>query len=110
MPGEERRFPRISARTTVLVESLDPDGTEELARTRSVGRGGCGFLSPAPLAPGTALQMLISVGRDVVKARAHVVYSHETPRGHEVGVEFVQLTPEDEVVLARLVEEGDGAD
>lgn len=101
---EHRRFPRFPAQTTLLVESLDRDGTEELARTRSVSRGGVGFSSPAPLREGTALRILLAVGSEVIRARGRVVYSLDAENGHEVGVEFVQITPEDERILLRLLE------
>jgi len=103
---EHRRFPRIPAHATVLVESLDPEGPEGLARTRSVSRGGCGFLSPAPLERNTPLRILFSVGSEVAKARGRVVYCVPTEdgKGHEVGVEFVQIDPGDESVLLRLLE------
>ena len=101
---ELRRFPRFPTQTTLLVESLDPDGPEELARTRSVSLGGVGFLSPRPLDEDTPLQILIAVGPEVVRARGRVVYSLAGSNGHEVGVEFVQITPADEEVLQRLLE------
>lgn len=103
---EHRRFPRIAAQATLLVESLDPDGPESLGRTRSVSRGGVGFLSPAPLAENTGLRILISVGSQVVKARGRVVYCELAGdgRGHEIGVEFVQIDPQDEEAFLRLLE------
>ena len=103
-PDDQRRFPRVPATTTILVESLDRDGTEEFARTSSLSRGGCGFLSPEPLEEGAALQLLISAGSEVIRARCRVIYSLEVDSGHEVGVEFVQITPEDEQALERLLE------
>ena len=108
---EHRRFPRIPAQATLLVESLDPNGPESLTRTRSVSRGGVGFLSPAPLDENTSLRVLISVGNDVVKARGRVVYCEPAGdgRGHEVGVEFLQIDPQDEAVFLRLLETASNA-
>lgn len=100
--SEGRRFPRIPARTTILLESLGSDGVEELARTRTVGRGGCGLLSPEPLVIGSALRILISVHHEVVRARGRVVYCHPAETGYEVGVEFLDISPEDEVTLTHL--------
>lgn len=94
----------MPAATTVLVESLDADGREEFARTSTLSRGGCGFLSPEPLDEGTAVRLLIAAGSEVIRARCRVVYSVEIDSGYEVGVEFVQITPEDETALDRLLE------
>lgn len=85
------------------MESLDADGTEEFARTSSLSEGGCGFLSPEPLDEGTAVRLLIAAGSEVIRARCRVVYCLEVDSEHEVGVDFVQITPEDGEALDRLL-------
>lgn len=101
---DHRRYPRVTAETTVLVESLAPDGAGELARTHSLGRGGCGFRSPEALQEGSILKILISAGTDVVKARGRVVYSTPMDNGFEIGVEFLEVDPSSEGALESLLE------
>lgn len=103
MAEDKRRFPRVPAHVTVLVESLAPGGPEELARTNSLGVGGCGFFSAEPLAEGTQLQVLISAGLEVVRVRARVAHSREVSGGWEIGVEFLDLGADDEARLERLL-------
>lgn len=103
MNSDKRKFPRVAAHATVLVESLEAGGAEELARTNTIGRGGCGFLSAEPLGEGTPLLVLISAGLDVVRVHGRVAHSRPVDGGNEVGVEFLDLGPEDEAKLERLL-------
>jgi len=102
---EKRRFPRIPAEHAVLVKKLGTDETEEFAKTRSVGLGGCMFHSDAALGLGSGVELLISVRGGVVKVHARVVY--EIPKddgGVQVGVEFLRMATGDLKLLQTLFE------
>lgn len=101
-----RRYPRIPVRNTVLVTQREGDFVDQLGRTRTVGLGGCGFISTQSLGVGSILELMISMRPSVIKAQARVVY--EIPRdgeGIEVGVEFLDLDEEDRALLQGLVGE-----
>ncbi len=101
-----RRFPRIPAQHVVLVRSQGERPLEEFARTRTLGLGGCMFVSEEPLGNGRPLELAIAVAGRVVRTGSRVVYERE--RGsfkHEVGVEFLGLSPADRNFLAAVVAE-----
>ena len=102
---QDRRFPRIPSHHAVFVTRLDPaHPTEGFAKTEVVGLGGCMFVSDEPLGLGSLLKVLISVEGSVLEAVSRVVYELPHPEGKvEVGVEFLQITPEDREILARLL-------
>lgn len=100
----QRKYPRIASRHSVLVQKPEGD-VEEFARTKTVGLGGCGFLSNEPLGIGAVVNLLISVESSVLQSRARVVYELPCDDGRvEIGVEFVDMTPEDRRVINRLLE------
>ena len=103
---DQRRFPRVAAHATMMVESLDDQGLGEFARTSSIGAGGCGFRSNEPLDVGSEILVTISAGDEVVRTRARVAHSVATDNGYEVGVEFVELHQGDDATLRRLLSEG----
>ncbi|GAB4261278.1 MAG: hypothetical protein Kow0092_10700 [Deferrisomatales bacterium] len=99
----KRRFPRIPSENAVLVKKLGPEAVEGFAKTRVVGLGGCMFVSDEPLGVGAYLDLLISVRGRVVKSLGRVVY--ERPKSAEtieVGVEFIQISPDDREVIESL--------
>jgi PilZ domain-containing protein len=99
-----RRFPRVQAEHSALVRLLGGQPIEEFARTRVVGLGGCMFLSEEPLGFGSLLEVLIAMEGRVLRTDARVVY--EIPREdlrHEVGVEFLRVSPGDRALLENLV-------
>ncbi len=101
---QRRRFPRIPSENAVLVTKLGPEEVEQFATTRTVGLGGCMFISSKSLGDGTPLRLLISVGRRTLRVLARVVY--EMPRDDDrinVGVEFLELDPADRTVLEDLL-------
>jgi len=100
--ARQRRYPRIASENAVLVKRLGDGALEEFARTRTMGLGGCCFLSHESLGIGSLVEILISVRLKVVKARARVVYEKPMGGSTEVGVEFVQLPPEDRLVIEGL--------
>lgn len=84
----DRRFPRIDSRHSVLVKKLDGD-TEGFATTKSVGGGGCSFLSSDSFGVDSNVELLIVVDREIVRARCRVVYELDQTDGRvEVGVAF----------------------
>ena len=100
-----RRFPRLRAEHAVMFRQVE-SGDESLARTGTVGLGGCMFLTDEALEPGTHLELLISVRSRVVRAGARVVYAaREGDDTWQVGVEFVEISPSDRAVIAGLFEE-----
>ena len=104
--AEKRRFPRIPAEHTVLVKKLGGEAVEEFGKTRVVGLGGCCFTSDAPIGIGSAIEVLISVGGRVVKARGKVIYEKFREEAKlEVGMEFVTIDPRDRQILESLLSE-----
>lgn len=106
MARELRRFPRIAAQHAVLVKRLGENEVEELTATRSLGLGGCGFVSDEPLGVGSVVEVLISVRREVVRTKAKVAYEIAEPDGRcEIGLEFVDLEPADRDRIEQLFEQ-----
>ena len=106
MPDPEqdnRRFPRMPSANVALVKSLSAEGSEDFAKTRSMGLGGCGLHSREPLGVGTPLELLISVEQRVVSVRGRVVYEHPEADGWEAGVEFLDLDPDAREAIGRLL-------
>ncbi len=105
---EQRRFPRLASSLAVLATRLGTSPREEFARTKEVGLGGCSFISRESFGVGSALEMLITVGRDVIRSHVRVVYERGEGQGWEVGVEFLQLSDTDRQRLAGLFEGSPG--
>ncbi|HVT45566.1 MAG TPA: PilZ domain-containing protein [Thermoanaerobaculia bacterium] len=101
---QKRRFPRIAAHLAVLVKKLGDAPVEEIARTKSMGLGGCAFISSETLPKGSELEILIAVDRRVVKARGRVVYQLALNNAFEVGVEFLAMRAADRRILEKLFE------
>jgi c-di-GMP-binding flagellar brake protein YcgR len=104
---QRRRYPRIPSENTVLVRKLGPDEVEGFTKTRTVGLGGCMFLSDRTFGEGSYVDLLIAVRHTVIKALAKVVYEHTGRDGAiEIGVEFVQISETDRRLLEVLWETG----
>jgi hypothetical protein len=101
---EKRRFPRLPAEHAVLVKKLGPGETEEFAKTKTVGLGGCMFVSESALGLGSGVELLISVRGGVVKAQARVVYELAAEGSFRVGVEFLRMATGDLKLLQTLFE------
>jgi hypothetical protein len=102
---EKRRFPRLPAEHAVLVKKLGADETEEFAKTRTVGLGGCMVVGDSSLGLGAGVELLISVRGGVVRAQGRVVY--EIPKGensYQIGVEFLRMATGDLTLLQALFE------
>ncbi len=104
MDRDLRRFPRIAAQHAVLVKRTSGEG-EELVATRSLGAGGLGFLSDAPLGVGSSAEVLISVRHEVIRAKAKVIYEIAEAGGKcEVGLQFIDLAESDRGRIEQLFE------
>src|SRR5271169_224058 len=91
-PKSQRRFPRIPSEHALLVKRAGDESSEALVKTRVLGGGGCMFVHDASLGVGSVVDLLISLPRQVLKARARVVYEIPNRTGDvEVGVEFVEV-------------------
>lgn len=106
-PAPARRYPRYLAEYAVLVRKAGKIGSEKLARTRTIGGGGCMFIFHESLGIGTELELVISLPGGVIKAESRVVWETvPAPYRYEVGVEFVRMTADDrsafEATLAAL--------
>jgi len=108
MAGHERRFPRLESHHALLVKKLGAQALEEFARTTTIARGGCCFISAEPLGEGATLDLLITVDHQVLRSRARVVYEHPHEGEYETGVEFLNLDDLDaakiEALFAKPVE------
>jgi len=89
----KRRFPRIASEHVALVRATRPQESESFAKTRSLGLGGCGFVTDAPIAVGSEVQLLISLAGRAIAATAKVVYSLPSGERFETGVEFTEIDP-----------------
>ncbi len=106
MDRDLRRFRRIASQNAVLVKGVGKGAiVEELAATKTLGPGGCGFLSDESLGVGSILELLISVRHEVIKTKGRVVYEVAEDHGKcEVGVQFLDLSPEDRDRIELLFE------
>jgi len=101
---QRRRYPRIPSLNTVLVKNAGDADLEAFARTRTLGLGGCSFMSPERIGVGEFLEILISVERKVARATGRVIYENPLDDGRcEVGVEFIEITDSDRDVIRDLL-------
>jgi len=104
-PREKRRFPRMASQILVRITPLDRDHGGDLSSTRTIGLGGCLVVHDRPLGPGTPLRLVFCLGDSVLEARGQTVY--EIPRKDgcfDLGIEFLELTPEDRSLLEQFFE------
>lgn len=103
--SEHRRFPRIPTANTVLVTRVDEEPSDHFGRAHSVGLGGCGFVSERDLELGSLVDLMIAVRPRAVQAQGTIVYcnAREEGDGFDVGVEFVDISPDDLYIVAELV-------
>lgn len=99
-----RRFPRFLAEYVVLVRRTGKIGSEKVARTRTIGGGGCMFNFHESVGAGTELDLVISMPGGIVKAHSRVVWETMAgPYQYEVGAEFLRMTPDDQQALDATV-------
>lgn len=103
--SEHRRFPRIPTANTVLVTRVGEEVKDRFGRTRTMGLGGCGFIADETLELGSLVHLMVAVRPRAVQAQGRVVYCNEREdgEGFDVGVEFVDISPDDLYVVAELV-------
>lgn len=99
-PVKNRRFPRVNAEHAVMVRLLGTQRFEEFARTRILGPGGCMFVSEESLGFGSLMELSIALQGRVLKTDSRVVYEiRKSPTEHQVGVEFLRISPADRAFL-----------
>lgn len=101
---ERRKFVRLDTRLEVTYTAL-PSGSAQHTVSKGIGGGGLCFFSDKPLAAGTCLQMAMKLpGREQpAHFTAEVVWSEpyevigktERQRAVEVGVRFLEVSPND---------------
>ncbi len=95
----------------MLVTRLGDTVLEEFAATKTLGLGGCCFVSNESVGAGSILEMLISVDQKVVKPKARVIYENQLESERfEVGVEFLDLAEGDKEVLQNLFDQDEPAE
>jgi len=76
---------------------------ETLSHTRTIGLGGCMFVSSEPLGYGSLMEVLISFRGGVARTDGRVVWERQCgQRQVEIGVEFLRLRPADRKLLKSL--------
>lgn len=100
-----RRFRRFRRTRPVVVTHPDVDCTYQ--RLVLVGRGGAELVCNASLPTGAVVGLEICLAGGVIRARGRVVGSRPAGEGHLVGIAFLELPPEDEELLAALLEDRD---
>jgi hypothetical protein len=98
-----RRFPRVQAEHAVMVRLLGVRPFEEFARTRVLGPGGCMFVSEESLGYGSLMELSIALQGRVLKTDSRVVYEVTQNGKHQVGVEFLRISPADRAFLETII-------
>jgi curved DNA-binding protein CbpA len=101
-PSERRKYPRIRTYKGVRV-SWKVSGKITAARVENIGLGGVFLQTPNPVAEGTSIEVILALPNGQVCARAIV---RRSLPGRGMGVQFVQMIPEDRAKLNRYVAEG----
>jgi PilZ domain-containing protein len=99
-----RRYPRVPSEHPALVRLLGGHPFEEFAKTKMIGQGGCLLVSQESLGFSSLMELFISIKGRVLRTDARVAY--EIQKGHDVhqvGVEFLRISPADREVIASLV-------
>ncbi len=104
----KRRFPRAQVDRPALVRLLQTDPGQQphdvITRARVLGPGGCMVESPTALGYLTLADIQIALENRVVRADSRVVWEHEDRSGqHQVGVEFLRISPADRATIESLV-------
>ena len=97
--SSSRRYPRIPSRNTILVKKLDTPTPGRLTKTQVLGLGGCMFLSDDSIGVDSHLSLHIAVKDRFIRAQAKVVYEILKEDRFEVGVQFLEITPEEMALL-----------
>ena len=106
-PHKQRRFPRIATENVALVRTVgEGEEVEGFAKTRSLGLGGCGFVTDQALAEGSTVHLLVSLAGRAIAMTARVVYSKPLGDRWDSGVEFVDIEASDLAFLKSKLPDG----
>ena len=94
-PAKKRRFPRVATEHVALVRSTGGEESEGFAKTRSLGLGGCSFVTDEAFGMERVVDLLVSVGGRPIAMKARVVYSIPSESRWETGVEFLEIDAAD---------------
>src|ERR1700683_389021 len=95
----DRRHQRVPTPKGVWVAWQD--GKQQyVSRVRDLNVGGLFIATPSPLALGSSVSVLLSVPEGEIRSRATV---RNTIPGEGMGVEFTEISQQDQVRLERLV-------
>jgi uncharacterized protein (TIGR02266 family) len=96
---ENRRTPRVEVSKGVWV-AWRTDGSPSVSRVRDLSAGGAFISTNAPLAQGSAIQLLFSLPEGEVRIEGVVRYSNS---GKGMGVEFTRMGVADRARLQELI-------
>jgi tetratricopeptide (TPR) repeat protein len=100
--SERRKYPRIRTYKGVRV-TWKASGKIKTARVENIGLGGIFLQTPNPVAERTSIEVILALPTGQVCARAIV---RRSLPGRGMGLQFVQMVPEDRTKLNRYVAEG----
>ena len=106
MPAQRptRRFPRVPSEMPVRLRILGEHRPEALTRTRIISQGGCMLVCNHSIGFGSLMEVTLSCDGQMVRADGRVAWEkRKSPNEHEVGIEFLRITPRDRTVLEQLV-------
>jgi len=95
----DRRHQRVSTPKGVWV-AWQNDKQQQISRVRDLNVGGMFITTPTPLSLGTILPVLLSVPEGEIRAKATV---RNVVVGEGMGVQFSEITLENETRLEKLV-------
>ena len=99
-----RRFPRAQSQLPVRLRILGERRPEALTLTQVISAGGCMRVSDHSIGFGSLMEVTLSLDGRAVRADGRVAWEkRKSPNEHEVGIEFLRITPMDRSVLERLV-------
>ncbi len=106
---EKRRFVRIDWPVVVHYKTLEEPATQDQIVGSDISEGGLSFTVYEKLLKGTNLDMEVQVPFDSMPifAKARIVWIKKTGEEHanvfEVGVEFIEVDPEDQKRLKMYI-------
>jgi c-di-GMP-binding flagellar brake protein YcgR len=99
-----RRYPRVTSELPVRLRILGERRPEALTRTQIISPGGCMLVSDRSIGFGSLMEVTISCEGQMLRADGRVAWEkRKSPGEHEVGIEFLRITPRDRAVLEQLV-------
>ena len=99
-----RRFPRIPSQLPVRLRILGERRPEALTRTQIISAGGCMLVCNHSIGFGSLMAVTIACDGKMLHADCRVAWEkRKSPAEHEVGIEFLRITPRDRAVLEQLV-------